>query len=104
MATVHVVLAHVKGRALTGSTMPVPDSVPIADETMTSSDTSTQSAVVAPSADSFWLVTVTGGDVRAAMGDDPDAGVDAGWLLLDGAQNEAFAVHAAGEKIAIKDA
>lgn len=103
MATVHVTLSRVKGRASTGSTMPVRDSVELFADTMTSSATSAQSAITAPDLDCFWNVTVTGGNVWVKFGPNPTAGSGAGHLLLGGSYPD-FSPITVGEKIAIKDA
>jgi hypothetical protein len=104
MTQVHIALARVSGRALTGSTMPVPDTTPLAAATVTATSVSAQVAgVAAPDGDCFWSVTVSGGAVEAAFGAGPEAGEDAGWLILDG-QTRDFAAGAAGEKIAVKAA
>jgi hypothetical protein len=103
MATVHVTLSRVKGRASTGSTMPVQDSVEISADTMTSSGTSAQSSITAPDLDCFWSVTVTGGNVYVKFGANPTAVADAGYLLLDGDTRD-FSPCAVSEKLAIKDA
>jgi len=106
MATVHVVLSVVQRRALTGATMPVPDSVPAFAETLTSTGTSAQGAIQG-SPGQFWSVTAQGGKIWVAFGASPTAAVAAagqgGWLVLDG-QTRDFAVSAAAEKYAIKDA
>lgn len=103
MATVHIVLSKVQGRALTGSTMPVADSVPLFSDTMTSSGTSAQSSITAPDTNGFWSITAKDGSVFVKFGSNPTAVTDEGWLILDG-QTRDFAVSAASEKVAIKDA
>jgi hypothetical protein len=104
MATVHIALCNVTANArIVTSTMPVPESVTAASDTMTSSGTSQQSSAVASRVGQFWSVTVAGGDVFVLFGADPTAVSDAGFLVLDG-QTREFSVTAAGEKVAIKDA
>ena len=106
MATVHIVLAGASGRSSTGATMPVMNSVETDADTMTSSVTSAKSAITAPAsawAGLFWSVTASGGNVYVKFGDDPTAVTDDGWLVLDG-QTREFAVSAASEQCAIKDA
>jgi len=105
MATVHVVLAGASGRSATGATMPVPNSVPTGVDTMTSSASSAQANFNAGSRweGLFWSITATGGNVYVAFGSDPTAVTDEGWLILDG-QTREFAVSAASETVAIKDA
>ncbi len=106
MATVHVVLAGASGRSVTGATMPVLNSVAEGVQTMTSSGTSAQSTVVAP-AEGWeglsWEVTVSGGNIFGAFGDDPTAASGAGVFITDG-QTRNFAVSGPSEKFAIKDA
>ncbi|MDP3853612.1 hypothetical protein [Phenylobacterium sp.] len=104
MATVHVVLARVNGRADTGATMPIPMSQSTADETVTSTVNSVAVPGLAGELGQCWSLTVTGGNIWArfsSSGD--DAGVDVGWLILDG-QTREFAVTVAGESLEIKDA
>lgn len=103
MATVHIVLSKVQGLALTGVTMPVANSVPLYSDTKTSSVTSQQSDITAPDTNAFWSITATGGNVYVKFGSNPTAVTDEGWLILDG-QTRDFAVSAASEKVAIKDA
>lgn len=104
MATVHIALCNVTANArIVTSTMPVPESVTVGSDTITSSGTSQQSSVVASRVGQFWTVAVTGGNVYVCFGADPTAATDAGHLLLDG-QTRAFSVTAASEKVAIKDA
>ncbi len=106
-ATVHIVLSAVPNRDRTVGVftvpMPVALSVPLFSDTKTSSGTSAQSDITAPDANSFWSVTVTGGNVFVKFGSNPTAASDDGWLILDG-QTRDFAVSAASEKVAIKDA
>lgn len=106
MATVHVVLAQASGRSSTGATQPVINSVEYAADTMEPSATSAQSAAVAPASgweNLFWSITASGGNVYAQFGSDPTAMAKTGWLILDG-QTREFAVSAARETVAIKDA
>lgn len=104
MATVHVVLANVAARADTGATLPVPDSTPIAVDTMTSSGTSAQANITAsgPNEGEVWCVTAVGGPVYVRTGVNPTAVTDQGWLVADG-QTLSLAVTVASEKLAIKD-
>ena len=103
MATVHVVLCKVQGRNRR-TILPVPDSVPLGAKTATSSGSSAEVDVgVKGQPGQFWSVTVTGGNIYARFGANPTAVTDEGWLILDG-QTREFAVCAAGEEIAIKDA
>jgi len=106
MATVQIVLAGATGRSATGATMPVVNSVPVDADTLTSGASSAQADFSAPATGwetLFWSVTVTGGNVYVRFGANPTAVTEEGWLVLDG-QTREFAVSAASEKIAIKDA
>lgn len=103
MATVHVEMARVRGRALTGSTMPVTDSVALASASQSSSSTWTASTVVAPDTNAFWTVVASGGDVLVRFDADPVNNGGNGRRVNAGMSRD-FAVTAAGEKIAIKDA
>lgn len=108
MAMVHVVLCNVRNRDKTGSTMPVPESQPIASETVASSATSQKLSInggsvpAATPSETYWSVT-TKGDIWVNFGANPVAGSGAGWLLLAG-QSREWSVKQSGEKIAIKDA
>lgn len=105
MATVHVVLAGASGRSATGATMPVPNSVPISADTMTSTASSAKADFTAGASwqGLFWSITATGGNVYVRFGDDPVAAAEDGWLVLDG-QTRDFAVTGPSETCAIKDA
>lgn len=109
MATVHIVVCSVGNRAKTGSTMPLPEDVPIYADTITSSGTSQQSSIVAESGSwgaggntRFWCVTSTG-NVWVNFGPNPTAAADSGWLVLAGVP-AFFSVSANNQKIAVKDA
>lgn len=106
MALVHITLCNVQARADTGATMPIPDSVEGAADAIESSGTSAQSSIVAAGPTllkaRFWTI-VPKGDVWVTFGTNPTAGADSGHLVLAN-QPRSFAVTAAGEKVAIKDA
>lgn len=104
MPTVHVALATVQARAITGATVPVVDSVPVASASQASAAASAVVAGLTGQPGQFWIVTATGGDVLVAFGADPDTDDGANWLLVGGAGPRDFAVKAAGEQIAIKSA
>ena len=107
MATVDINLATVEDRSKTTDAMPVISAVPIDTDLITSSGTSQQSDFASP-ADTgegmYWVLTVTGGAVRAKFGADPTAAAaeGGGWLILDGQTREFAAVP--GQKVAIIDA
>jgi hypothetical protein len=106
MATVHITLSKVQSKSVNGTTMPVPESVEVAADTITSSATSLQSSISPSNADAgglFWTVTARDGDVWVKFGVSPTAGSDSGYLVLTG-QTRDFGITLAGEKIAIKDA
>lgn len=106
MATAHVALVTVQGRAYTGSTMPVPDSIPAwTPQTMTTDATSTESTVKAPDTDwqgLFWEIGVDAAHY-AAMGVNPEAGPNLGHFLpVAGVYG--WAVMGPGEEIAVRTA
>lgn len=106
MSTVNVVLGQIRTRAQTGLTMPVYSSVPVATETINSSNTgSTASTISSPVAANgyFWTVTAINGNVWAKFGTNPVANTGSDWLILSGTSRD-FAVSAASEKIAVRDA
>ena len=105
MATVHVVLFTCGGKTVKGTEMPVPKSIPAYVDTMASSATSAKASINSGSdwKNAFWSITVSGGNVYARFGTDPTAVTEEGWLILDG-QTREFAVSAASETVAIKDA
>lgn len=97
MALVHITLTLVRAR--------VPDSVESAADTVTSSGASAQSSIVADDPilkPRFWTIAPKG-DVWVKFGSNPTADSDTGHLVLAN-QPRSFAVTAAGEKVAIKDA
>lgn len=99
MATLHIVLARVAGRAQTGSTLPIPGSVPAGSDTVTPSGASAVSSLEAADRD-VWTVTAMGGSAWLKFGTGtPVAASDNGWLIIDG-QTRDFAAGVAGEKIA----
>jgi len=107
MATVHITLSQVGGVALSGTEMPVANSIPIAADTLATSAISAQSSITASTdalagKSAFWTVTATG-NVYVRFGSNPTAVTDAGWLILAG-QTRDFAVTATGEKVAVIDA
>lgn len=101
MATVHITLGTAQGRALTGSTLQIPDSVERAAETLTSSGSSAPSALEAQQGE-IWTVVAVGGSVWAKFGAEPEAGPDAGHLIPEGVPRS-FNAMASGEKVAIVD-
>jgi hypothetical protein len=103
MATVDIALAAAQSVGRSGGTMPVIDAIPIDTDLISSSGSSVQSdfAVPAGAAGLFWVITVTGGNVRVKFNDNPTAvaAEDGGWLVLNGQTREFGAV--AGHKAAV---
>jgi hypothetical protein len=106
MATLSVVIAQTFNPKR-GYKDPVPAATPFAAEEITTSETSQQSGVynagVYGSYGSYWVLTVTGGNVWVKFGSDPTAAAGDQWLILDG-QTREFAVDAEGQKLAVIDA
>lgn len=106
MAKVHIVVSRTNARADTGSTLPIPDAIPLQTATIT---TGAASAVVATMPNGGTMachLTATGGPVWLAFGPAdgaaPVAMEGSGWLLQDG-ETRSFGV-ASGLKLAIMDA
>lgn len=103
MATLHIELSTVQGRALTGMTLPIPDSVEVGADTKTTS-ASSQLSDLTGQPGQVWTVTAAGGDVLLKAGaGSPTAAPDTGRRLQDGQQRD-FAVTVANEKLAFIDA
>lgn len=98
MATVHVMLCAVSGRAQTGASLPVPDSALIGSETLTLATASVSSSLIAERG-MIWRLTVRGADVWVAFAMAPDASVGDRWQLPEGV----WEFHAtAAEKVAVQ--
>lgn len=82
----------------------VPNSVPIAAESITSSGASQQStnSIAAGATNQMWILTASGGAVWAKFGADPTAAAGDDHLVPDGATRAFDAV--AGQRAAIIDA
>lgn len=103
MATIHVALAVVQAKTFNGYGISVPDSVPVGKDTVTSTGTSGLAALTGEPGQ-VWIVTSLDGSVWLKFGPGtPVAAAEDGWLLPSG-QSAAYAVTAASEKLAIKDA
>jgi hypothetical protein len=102
MATIHVVLATVRGSGYAGS-LPIPASVTAGNDTVTSSGTSALSTLTGQPGQ-VWCVTAKDGDVWLKFGPGtPVAAAEEGWLLTAGNTRD-LTVSDANEKLAIKDA
>lgn len=83
MGLVHVTLGQASGRAKTGSTLPVPDSIEIGADTLSGSAASQQSDLLAKMGE-VWTVTAVSDNIFVKFGSDPVAASGAGHLLLSG--------------------
>lgn len=102
MATIHVELSTVSARARTGATLPIPNSVEIDSDTVTSSGSSAVSTLTG-GLGQVWTVTALDGPVWLKFGTGtPIAAAEDGRLLLEGDSRD-YAVTTASEKLAIKD-
>lgn len=102
MATIHVVLATVRGSGYAGA-LPIPASITAGNDTLTSSGTSQLSDLTGQPGQ-IWCVTAKDGDVWLKFGTGtPVAAAEDGWLLTAGTTRD-LTVTTANEKLAIKDA
>lgn len=85
-----------------GAQMPVPQSVPTAAQTITSSATSQQTTITG-TAGQFWRVVASGGAIWVKAAADPTAAAGDDWLVPAGGVLE-LSVTAASEKLAVIDA
>ena len=103
MAVVDIKLAAVINRSIYNNPAPAIDAVYIDTDFITLSGTSQQSDFSVPTnaAGLFWVLTVSGGNIRALFGSDPTAAAteDGGWLILDG-QTRIFSA-TGGHKVAV---
>lgn len=103
MATLYVELSTVQGRALTGATLQLADGPDAGGDKKTTSGTSQLSDLVGQPGQ-VWSVAAIGGNVMIEFGAGTPAAIDDGSrLLLDGIPRD-FAVAAANERLAFKDA
>lgn len=109
-AKVHVTLNKINSRAENSrEIVSVPQSQPLAAETLTSSGTAQTGTIVASpqtvgnASTRLWEVTSSGGDVFVAFGTAPTAASGTGFLVVAGSTRY-FSVTNAGEKISVKDA
>ena len=106
MSKLHIVASRTNARADTGTTLPIPDAVPVMAATVT---VAAASAVVAnmPATPGLQCsITAIGGAVwlffSPADGPEPAAGEGAGWLLQEG-ETRSFGL-GSGQRLAAKDA
>ncbi len=106
MAKLHIVVSRTNARADTGSTLPIPDAIPLFADTITTGPASAEVAAMPSGGTLACHVTAIGGPVWLRFGpeDDPApvAGEGSGWLLQDG-ETRSFGV-ASGQKLAAADA
>lgn len=103
-ATVDITLVTVENRVITGATLPVEGSTEIDQDTIVASGSSQQSDFAAPGSGltgAFWVITLTGGNIRAKFGSNPAAvAAEAGGrLMLAGTTRHVSAL--GGDKVAI---
>lgn len=103
MAVVDIKLAAVVNRSIYNSPAPAIDALYADTDLITTSGSSTQADFTVPAEASgyFWIITVTGGNIRALFGSNPTAAAneDGGWLILDG-QTRVFTA-SSGQKVAV---
>ncbi len=104
MAKVHIVVSRTNTRADTGTTLPLPDAVPVFAATVSTGAASAVAANMPPLSGLQCHVTAIGGSVWLAFGtgSDPTADEGKGWLLLEG-ETRSFGVEG-GMRLAAKDA
>jgi len=109
MATLHVVIASVSDRAVTGSTLPIPPAKTRVAKTLTTSATSAADADLVASEGEVWIVTARDADHWVEFGDGnqtagPAASIETagGYLVMSGTTRE-FGADAA-QKIAVRTA
>ena len=101
MSTVHIALAAVQDRAVTGATLPVAPAAERAAETLSATETSAPGALVGAEGE-VWVITARDADVWVRFGPAPVAAAGAGYLILAGTTREFGAD--AGQKIAVRTA
>jgi hypothetical protein len=107
MATAHFVVAQVNSRGLTNAALPIPLSVPMESEAISTSGTSQATTAAVPGTNRFsdhvWIVSVSGGNVWVKFGATPTAAAGNDWLIQSGETRE-FGATVGGEKAAVIDA
>jgi len=107
MATVHVAIGYSKGRGVGGAQLPVKSSIISRSIEVTSTASSADVGLTATqdeiNSGALWFITVTGGDIYVAAGEDPTAAATSAHRVLSESSIE-LAINTAGETLAIKDA
>lgn len=98
MASVQIELSRVTGKGT-----PVANASTIDAETMTSTASWSESAVVAYEIGTYWTLVAGSGDILFRFSSDPENEGGDGRRLPAGSARD-FRVDAAGQKVAIKDA
>jgi hypothetical protein len=89
MATLHVAIAAVNDRALTGVTLPVAPSVERTAKTLATTATSAADAELVAQENEVWIVTARDADHWVKFGSGtPVAGPNAGYLIMAGTTRE----------------
>lgn len=106
MAKVHIVVSRTNARADSGSTLPIPDAIPVQVATVVTSAASAVVASMPPGGTLACHLTAIGGPVWVAFGPEdgtaPTAQEGSGWLLQDGETRSLGC--ATGQRVAVKDA
>lgn len=106
MAKVHIVVSRTNARADTGSTLPIPDAIPLQAATIATAAGSAVVATMPRGGTMACHLTAIGGPVWVAFGADdaapPTAMEGSGWLLQDG-ETRSFGV-TSRQRLAIADA
>lgn len=88
MAQVSIIFASVRPAGLTGGSDKVFYSKIASSEVLDTDGSPTTAAGVATSGFPICCVTVSGGAAWIAFGENPEAGVESDWLILDGQTRE----------------
>lgn len=100
MATAHLRLGGIRGRADTGSTIECYSGPPRIGEDITPTSGSVTTTITGRLGE-VWSITALGSNLTVVPGIDPDAAEELGWIVLDG-QTYSLSVAAEGEKIAVR--
>ena len=106
MSKLHIVASRTNARADTGTTLPIPDAVPVMVATVAVAAASAVVATMPATPGLQCSVTAIGGAVWLSFGPsdgpEPAAGEGAGWLLQDG-ETRSFGL-SSNQRLAAKDA